>query len=302
MPLGLAQEARSLRRRKAHRSMTAPMVHFSAVSDLTMSELNHLDSRAWFLIFAHPGHELRAHHLLERTQPTVAVLTDGSGSTGKSRLDQTSDLLKSTGACAASVFGPLSDRDAYAALMAGDVRPFLILRDRLAGALRAQGRAAVLVDAAEGYNPIHDVCHWIGRAAVAQATRPEVDLELFELELASHPDGHGSGLRLALDDQAFARKLAAVERYRELAGEAQAAFEQHGREAFRLEFVRRVAHGPVPAASWVPHYEEVGESRVRSGLYDSVLRYAQHVRPVIDALLKVDRTARHAEDLRPLYQ
>ena len=267
-----------------------------------MSESHRLDNRAWFLIFAHPGHELRAHHLLERARPTVAVLTDGSGSTGKSRLDQTSDLLQSTGARAASVFGPLSDPRAYAALIAGDVRPFLMLRDHLAGALRDQRHAAVLVDAAEGYNPVHDVCHWIGRAAVAQATRSGAHLELFELELVSHPDGPGNGLRLALDDQAFARKLAAVERYHELAGEAQAAFDHHGRDAFRLEFLRRVVDGPIPPSSWVPHYEEVGESRVKAGLYASVLRYAQHVKPVIDALLKADRPTRHAEDLRPLYQ
>ena len=268
-----------------------------------MSELTHLDGRtSWFLIFAHPGHELRAYHLLERAQPTVAVLTDGSGSTGKSRLDQTIELLGSTGARVAPVFGPLSDRGAYAALMASDPGPFLILRDRLASALWGQHRAAVLVDAAEGYNPVHDVCHWIGRAAVIQARSAGAHLDLFQLELVSHPDGAGNGLRLALDDQAFARKLEAVKRYRALAGEAQAAFERYGQDAFRVEFLRGVADGPVPPRSWVPYYEEVGESRVRTGRYASVLRYAHHVRPVIDALLEFAQPSLHAEDLRPLHQ
>ena len=32
----------------------------------------------WILLFAHPGHELRAHHLMERVRPSVAVLTDGA--------------------------------------------------------------------------------------------------------------------------------------------------------------------------------------------------------------------------------
>src|SRR5687767_14482560 len=86
---------------------------------------------SWFVIFAHPGHELRAHHILERVRPVVAVLTDGSGSTGTSRLDHTRGLLATAGARPAEVFCAMSDRDAYAALMAANGKPFLTVRDRL---------------------------------------------------------------------------------------------------------------------------------------------------------------------------
>ena len=265
--------------------------------------LTRLDSAtSWFLIFAHPGHELRAHHFLERVQPTVAVLTDGSGATGASRLDQTRESLANTGARPAPIFGVLSDRDAYAALMAADAKPFVALRDQLADLLREQRAGAVVVDAAEGYNPVHDICHWLGRAAVAKARRAVEHIDVFELDLMSHPNGAGSGLRLALDDRAFERKLEAVARYHALAREAEAAFDHHGRDAFRVEFLRRVVDAPVPSRSWVPYYEEIGETRVSTGRYTSVLRYAHHVRPVIETLLELPPPSFHAEDLGTLHQ
>ena len=260
------------------------------------------NNHSWLLIFAHPGHELRAHHLLERTRPAVAILTDGSGSNGPPRANHTRELLARAGARPAPVFCPLSDRDADGALMSSDAEPFVAVCDQLASLLREASITAVVVDAAEGYNPVHDLCHWLGRAAVAKARAFSTNIEVFELDLVSHPDGRGQGLRLALDDRAFARKLAAAERYSLLAREAEAAFDQHGREAFRVEFLRHVdVSMPLPV-SWMPYYEEVGEARVRAGVYSSALRYADHVKPVVEALLAFARSAPYAEDLSPLHQ
>jgi hypothetical protein len=246
----------------------------------------------WFLILAHPGHELRVHHLLERVTPTVAVLTDGSGSSGVSRLDDSRRLLGSAGARVAEPFGPLTDRDAYRALMEGNAAPFIGLTEWLAAAVHAARATSVLIDAAEGYNPVHDVCHWIGRAVVARVRFLGESVELFEVDLVAHPEGRGDGLRITLEDRAFERKLDAASRYRSLATEAAAAFGQYGQEAFRTEFVRRVAEASLPPASWKPHYEQVGEERVRAGLYSSVLRFGAHVRPVIASVLDAERLSR----------
>ena len=259
-------------------------------------------STSWILVFAHPGHELRAHHLLERTRPGVVVLTDGSGAAGESRLDDSRALLGQAGARPAEMFGPLTDREAYAALMAADPTPFLTCVNALADTLLTDGVRAVLVDAAEGYNPVHDVCHWIGRAATIRARQFGARIELFELDLVSHPDLPGEGLRLLLDDQAFARKLEATSRYASLKAEAEAAFDRYGQDAFRIEFLRRVIDGPAPLPSWIPYYEEVGEARVRAGRYASVLRYGSHVKPVIDGLLESVQPALHATDLRTTYE
>ena len=149
---------------------------------------------------------------------------------------------------------------------------------------------------------MHDVCHWIGRSAVAIARRLGAEIELFELDLVSRPDGTGEGVRLVLDDEAFRRKLEAVASCDALKSEAEAAFAHYGRDAFRVEFLRRVSeNAPPPAASWIPYYEQVGEARVREGRYGSVLRYQAHVKPVIDRLMTLSPVS-HADDLYTLHE
>jgi hypothetical protein len=252
------------------------------------------------LVFAHPGHELRTYHFMERVRPSVSVLTDGSGSANVSRLDESRAALARTGARPAATFGVLTDREAYAALMTADAQPFLRTLDLLVDTLLADGARAVVVDAAEGYNPVHDICHWIGRVAAARTRQFGLEPALFEVDLISHPDSTGAGLRLVLDDQAFARKLDAISRYVALKAEADAAFDRYGQEAFRVEFLRAVADGPPPPSSWIPHYEEVGAARVRAGLYPSVLRYGSHVRPIIHRLLESVQPRHYATDFRTL--
>jgi hypothetical protein len=51
-----------------------------------------------------------------------------------------------------------------------------------------------------------------------------------------------------------------------------------------VEFLRALHDVALPPASWVPHYEQIGEQRVATGRYSSVLRFSAHVRPVMAAL------------------
>lgn len=118
-----------------------------------------IPTERWALIFAHPGHELRCHHFIERTRPVACILTDGAGSVGAPRIQQSSLPLTSLGATPGPVFGALSDRDAYAALMRGDEALFLAHARALGDALIASETSAVVIDAAESYNPVHEVCH-----------------------------------------------------------------------------------------------------------------------------------------------
>jgi hypothetical protein len=246
-----------------------------------------LEQERWALVFAHPGHELRCHHVIERTRPSVSVLTDGSGATGTPRIGESTELLASLGATTGCLFGALSDRDAYTALMRGDASLFVAHATMLADMLVTLRATAVAIDAAEGYNPVHDVCHWVGRAAMTLARRQLGDVAAYELDLVNHPDGQGEGMRVTLDDAAFARKLEAAKRYAPLAAEAAGAITEHGLDAFRVEFLRRLEPSEVPSATMVPYYEQVGEARVRAGRYTSVLRYGAHVRPVIRALAEL---------------
>jgi hypothetical protein len=271
-----------------------------SIVDRASEPLN--DRGCWLLLLAHPGHELRAYHLIERVKPLVAVITDGSGATGVSRLDQAQGVLLAAGARLAPIFGALTDRDAYAACMASDATPFLAALDVLVDVIVSQGVSVVAIDAAEGYNPIHDVCHWLGRAAAARARHLGAPIELFEIDLVSHPDGEGGGVRLALDAEAFERKLCAITRCPALKAEADAAFAHYGQEAFRVEFLRRISDAGLPPASWVPYYEQVGEERVKAGRYSSVLRYGSHVRPVLERLLARVSPPSHATAFSSLHQ
>ena len=253
--------------------------------DPAMSETNEhllIDLDKWLLILAHPGHELRAHHLMERVRPAVAVLTDGSGSTTTSRLGESRVLIAHAGAKVAPTFGPLTDREAYAALMAADARPFQAHLDRLADVLITQQVSAVVVDAAEGYNPVHDVCHWIGCAATLRTRQHGLKVKAVRARPDRTPDSPGSGIRLRLDDAAFARKLDAIGRYDALQAEADAAFERYGRDAFQIQASSARGRHRRPAP------RELGAVLRRSRecpcarrAYTSVLRYGA-CRPVID--------------------
>jgi hypothetical protein len=261
--------------------------------------MDNLESHRWAMVVAHPGHELRAFHFLERAKPVVAVLTDGSGASGLSRLDYTTRLLEEAGARRDSVYGCFSDRDMYECLMANDASRFLDVARRLSESFEAHGMTAVLTDAAEGYNPGHDVCRAIADTAIRLCRSPAP--MLFELDLVGHPDGHGDGIRLRLDEGAFVRKLDAARRYQALISEAGAAFEQHGVDAFRTEFLRRSVATAPPPPDYKPHYETVGEERVRQGRYRVALRYRDHVRPVIALLETVRNIEAHAVSLDPLH-
>ncbi|HEY0782601.1 MAG TPA: hypothetical protein VGE98_09110 [Thermoanaerobaculia bacterium] len=238
------------------------------------------------LVVAHPGHELRVHHWLERTRAKVLVLTDGSGGAGASRLASTTAVLARTGAVPGPLYGRLSDRALYAALLAGDLPLFRALAAEIVAALRDLGAQVVAGDAIEGYNPSHDVCRLLVDAAVARLAAeglPVANLE-FPLDAAPEPlaarDREG-GVELTLDDAALDRKLAAAFAYPELREETEAALARFGPERFRLETLRPARSGalcdrhPMP-----PYYETYGERQVAAGRYSEVLRCARHVEPV----------------------
>ncbi|HWT08976.1 MAG TPA: hypothetical protein VN329_07410, partial [Roseomonas sp.] len=76
------------------------------------------------LIVAHPGHELRLFAWMERERPLLCILTDGSGSIAPARTQYSDALARGCGALRGPVFGAMSDRDWYAAILSGDAAPF----------------------------------------------------------------------------------------------------------------------------------------------------------------------------------
>src|SRR6476469_10620577 len=88
-----------------------------------------------FLFIAHPGHELCVHGWLEIARPTVFVLTDGSGRSGRSRIKATTNVLSQAGAEPGSIYGRLTDAAVYRAILNHDFELFLAIAGEFAESL-----------------------------------------------------------------------------------------------------------------------------------------------------------------------
>ncbi|MGH7028215.1 hypothetical protein [Brevundimonas sp.] len=233
------------------------------------------DEGPTIVVVGHPGHELHVHNWLEIERPTVCVLTDGSGGVGPGRLAHSRECLARTGAAAGAVFGPLSDRAWYAALLAGDHSPFLEAADQIWATARALRAATIVSDARDGYNPMHDAAFSIA-AMVAEglASRGQPVRHLVVPATGKAPV---APLReLQLDAAAVARKEAAFQRYAPLSGE----IEQIRGQGFDIEVERLYPAYDGDEVS-LPFYESVGKARVSDGGYDRVIEFDRHYRPLI---------------------
>jgi AcrR family transcriptional regulator len=244
------------------------------------------------LIVAHPGHELRVHGWLESAHPVVMVFSDGSGRSGHSRLESTTRILARAGAHPGKIYGRFTDAEIYAALLNRDPAPFINLAAELSETLVREQVSYVVGDAVEGYNPAHDVCRYVINAAVALSERAaRSPIANFDFLVVGQPKSCPDHLRtqaiwLKLSDEALRRELAAARAYSEIAADVDSALAEMGDEAFRVECLRPVARGPITCGltGEAPFYERYGEEQVAAGHYKQVLRYSEHVAPLIDAL------------------
>jgi hypothetical protein len=244
------------------------------------------------LVVAHPGHELKVHGWLETARPLVFVLTDGSGHSNQPRLSSTTAILNRVQAEPGSLFGCVTDRAAYAAILNHDFDLFLDLAGKLSETFVSERIEVVVGDALEGYNPMHDVCRLIVNAAVRAASKGkghEIANLAFSLVDHPHPDLESSPANevcLELDDEALERKISAAQGYAELANEVSKALEKTAIDAFRVERLRHF--NPDECAGYSienpPFYEQYGVKQVAAGHYEQVLRYSEHIAPLAEAL------------------
>jgi hypothetical protein len=193
----------------------------------------------------------------------------------------TAALLRDTGARAGAIFGRLSDAEAYTIILDRNAALLASLVTELAEQLEQDQPAMLVTDAAEGYNPVHDLCRVIGGAAIALAG---VATKQYEYAVVNHPRSLHADVVVELDDAEYARK---IERARAEAGDLadiDTLLAQHGADAYRHETLSLVtdwtAIGDAP-----PLYERHGEERVASGNYTTVIREREHMLPLRDALL-----------------
>src|SRR5437773_9664320 len=171
------------------------------------------------LVVAHPGHEVRVHGWLESVRPQVFILTDGSGATGKSRINSTTALLAECGARRGSIYGRATDLRAYRAILNQHFAMSVELACELADAFVSEGVDCAAGDASEGYNSIHDLCRLLIDVAVNMASQTSNrPIANFDFSVVGRPDVCAEELRseticLQLEPDAFDRKLTAGRKY-----------------------------------------------------------------------------------------
>jgi len=252
-----------------------------------------LSNRRSALLLAHPGHELLVLTLVRRIKPLVTVLTDGSGSQAESRLTYSKALLAACGARTGAVFGAFSDKAGYERIQAGDAGYFVALRDRIAEDYLAAGIEAVISDALEYYNPMHDLACVLADGVARRLAqrrgepvlravipiRPRGEVARWE----SGPDI--AELDLTAQDRVF--KSEAFEDYQPLASEIRSTREREGEGALR-EFLspHEAMTQAEPSLAFEPFYESWGRRRIAEGVYTTLITYQDDVRPIAEAILR----------------
>jgi hypothetical protein len=263
------------------------------------------------VLVAHPGHELVIHAFVERFHPIVAVWTDGSGTTGLSRVPSTSRLLDDAGAAPGPVYGEVTDQQCYAALLARDIPFFTAMVERVSRFLEIEGVEFVVGDACEGWNPTHDAWRAIVNAGVELARWRtgtailDFDFQLFASPVTAAASAPAGAIILELDEDEHRRKLASAASYKELHAEVHAAMSGSvaalipspelaahlesrlgaiGPDAYRVEVLRPVSESAIRPYDGTPGYEMYGEMMVAAGKYRDVIRYETHLKPVVEEL------------------
>ena len=244
------------------------------------------------LVIAHPGHELRLYGWLRKVRPLIAILTDGSGSTGISRMDLSRDLCESLGG-EIIVPGRFVESDFYALVLRGETAPFAAFARELARIIDERRIDVVVCDSVEGYHPAHDLCLPLTQAALTLSTTasPERTRHL-EYRVVGRPRGAdepGAEWAVELDEATFRDKIEHSRRYAEASGsvlaqEVEYMFDTYGEEAFRQEVLQRAGSEQPRLYDGMRYFEMRGEQQVRAGRYRSVLRHAEHLRPIEAAL------------------
>jgi hypothetical protein len=241
------------------------------------------------LIIAHPGHELRLFGWMERERPLVFILSDGSGGAQRSRLDYSLATIRATGARLIEGSGQRSDRDWYAALLGGDIPAFLQAADAIAAAALTVHAPLVVSDAADGYNPLHDLCQAIGGAVIARVARHAKAPE-FRVSPATATAMGSKAVTWNLEDDAMLRKRRAISANTPLAEEVARLLAETPDALYREQLLFPAFDWP---EHWKPEWEAFGRKRVKEGRFAAPITYRGHVLPIAKALLgRNDHNAR----------
>lgn len=250
-------------------------------------------SAARLFVFSHPNHEGAVLGMVQRLRPHLVFLTDGGG---ERRVNETREALARIGLLDRARFLDCTEASFYAALLDRRSDFFLEQAKRVRAVAESVRPALVFCDAAELYNPVHDVSLPIVRAALAGLPHAgvfEVPLifqepapdERYRIQRLPDADpARAWELRLSPDELAV--KLDCRERiYHQLRAQLPAVATLEPAHLGR-EVVAAAREGlPAPGPGRVLRYEWRGARLRDAGLVDRVITWRDHYVPSMSPLL-----------------
>jgi hypothetical protein len=224
-------------------------------------------------------------------RPLVLILTDGSGSENTSRLEASRGLVIQAGARIGPIFGRFTDREFYKLIVRRDVAAMLALAEEIALILEDADAEVVASDMAEGFNPGHDLCQLLVKAAVVKLRHSRAQpVEHYEFTLENlSPAGPGKqrAIAVTLTDEEMADKHRRVLKgYPQISAEVERMIAAFGIAAVANEDLYKAE--PEVETEWLgaepPFYERYGATQVEAGRYAEMITYASHIRPLALAL------------------
>jgi NUDIX domain len=275
------------------------MLHIGREWHLAVSYHKLLHSRSSqqpALIIAHPGHELLYFGWLIQTKPSVAFLTDGSGSKlADQRSHQTIRNVLETSSSLGCWFGTYSERSIYQHILDRDLAFFTQLTDDLIAFLERNEPSMVVSDAYEGFSPVHDLVAVMTDVAIHVIRRTRtthVERLVIRLDGQSQP-AHAACIK-TLTDEELERKIRAARRNVELRQEVERAIDLHGIDSFRVEILEYpTVHFGACVASYIPAYEQHAAHLLERGEITEVITRLRHVQPIVEHLMKHYATKIH---------
>jgi hypothetical protein len=229
------------------------------------------------LVVAHPGHELLVHGWLEQARPLVFVLSAGVGDNSGPAIAITSRIVKRAGARASCFFGRYTDRGLHNSLFLREADRFNAVVQELADAFVNESIDFVAGDAAEGLDPIHDLCRVLIDAAVGIASSVRPGLKNYEFPLLGNRGACSSTLHQTVAGEAWIRKFASCQAYAAPIDEVRRQIVNDGIDSLRQESLR-------PAMPWaIQNRRNVLYTRAENGRIPAI-HFREHFLPLAGSI------------------
>jgi hypothetical protein len=244
-------------------------------------------------VFGHPSHEVAIYGLLRRHRPHVVVITDGSG---PKRRAQSRAGLAAIGLADRATYLGFSESAFYAALLDRDAAVFRRVADAVRDVVIPLAPSAVLCDAVEFYNPVHDTT----RPVVERALRGLPAAAAWEVPLVYQlpgPDEAYEVQRVPPARVALRRRYELTPEETDAKAHARDALypnlrEQAGPELLRIprahlavEEIAAFGDEPEPeTCGRALRYERRARRLLAEGSIDRAITWREHVLPTVAAL------------------